>query len=270
MESILELLTLYPGPIAFVLLVACGLGLPPWSEEIVILGTGYLVAEGHLSFVAALGWCLAGLLAGDSLIYLLGSVVGERVYSWPLLRRRMGQRQRARFNRRFQQEGTKAVFIARFVPGFRLVAYFVAGNLGMPYWKFLALDVVGCALSVPLAVWIGKVFSENLDQAIQVLKGLEIPLAIAGVGILGLLLYRAGARRRQRLFALRRERAARRAKPCEAGAGGCESEAGGDSGAETEEEEEDPERPTAGRSSGLTGAEPMAAAGSTDGAAARS
>ena len=44
MQSVLEVLSSAPGLWAFALLIACGLGLPPWSEEIVILGTGYFVA----------------------------------------------------------------------------------------------------------------------------------------------------------------------------------------------------------------------------------
>ena len=199
MTEILDLLAQSPGIWALGLLVLCGLGLPPWSEEIIILGCGYFVAKGELLYEEALIWCWLGILLGDSLIYVLGRNVGERVYEWPLLRRHMGLKQRARFNRRFRREGTKAVFIARFIPGFRMVAYFVAGNLRMSYLRFLVLDSIGALLTVPISVWIGKVFSENLAQAIALIRKFEIPLAIFGGGVLAFMLWNSGRKRRLRL-----------------------------------------------------------------------
>ncbi len=210
MDLVLELLDQHPGLFALGLLLLCGLGLPPWSEEIIILGTGYFVANGALSFHEAIGWCFAGILAGDSIIYSLGSAVGERVYGWPLLRRHMGMKQRARFNRRFRAEGTKAVFLARFIPGYRMVAYFVAGNLGMPYWKFVFLDSIGAALTVPISVWLGKLFADNLNHALDLIHQFEVPLAISGGVILLLLLWQSGRQRQLRLRALLRLREQRR------------------------------------------------------------
>ncbi|MBC8329960.1 MAG: DedA family protein [Planctomycetes bacterium] len=212
MESILSLLEQFPGPAAFGLLLLCGLGLPPWSEELVILGSGYFVAQGGIHYYAAVAWCWAGILAGDSVIYFLGMTAGERVYNWPILRRHLGLKQRARFNRRFTREGTKAVFLARFIPGFRMVAYLVAGNLGMRYWKFLLLDSIGALLTVPVSVALGWYFAENLDQAGAILRAWEIPLMVLGGSIFALLLWRSGWKRRSRLRSLMHLRAQRRQK----------------------------------------------------------
>lgn len=209
MDAILSLLAQYPGPAAFGLLLLCGLGLPPWSEELVILGSGYYVAEGGLGYLQAVLWCWAGILAGDSIIYFLGRTAGERVYGWPVLRRHLGPKQRARFNRRFLLEGTQAVFLARFVPGFRMVAYLVAGNLGMRYWKFLLLDSIGALLTVPVSVWIGLYFAENLDQAKHFLRTWELPLIALGALVLAFVLWRSGWKRRNRLRELLRIRAQR-------------------------------------------------------------
>lgn len=210
MDGVLHLLEQYPGPAAFGLLVLCGLGLPPWSEEIVILGSGYFVAHGHLEYQTALLWCWCGILAGDSVIYLLGKTLGERVYRWPLLRRHLGRKQRARFNRRFTLDGTKAIFAARFIPGFRMVAYFVAGNLGMRYWKFLFLDSLGAFLTVPISVFVGWYFAENLEEARHFLRTWDLPLALAGLALLAFLFWRTGWKRRNRLRTLLRLRSRRR------------------------------------------------------------
>lgn len=218
MSSVLEILARRAGLYAFLLLTACGLGLPPWSEEVVLLGTGYFVAAGSLGFVAACLWCLAGILAGDSLLYALGRRVGVRIYRWPLLRRHLTPRRQIRLNRMFQRHGNKAVFLARFIPGYRLAAYFMAGNLGMGYGRFLALDVAGAAITVPPILFLGRLFAENLSEAARLLRRLEVPAALLAAGILALLLRGVILRRRRRLDALRQERARRGA--CGADPGG--------------------------------------------------
>ena len=209
LETVLEVLASAPALATFGLLLLCGLGLPPWSEEVVILASGYFVAEGALTYSEAVFWCFAGILAGDSIIYALGAWVGERVYHWPVLRSHMKARHRHKFNRLFFKHGTLAVFLARVLPGFRMVAYFVAGNLGMRYWKFVLLDSIGAALTVPISVYAGFMLAENIDKAQELFHKYQIPLAILGIAVLFLALRIRRNRRMARFDELRRERAAR-------------------------------------------------------------
>lgn len=206
MDFLLDLLAQYPGPWAFGLLVACGLGLPPWSEEIVILGSGYFVAQGDLLYWQALGWCFGGILVGDTIIYTLGNRVGERLYRWPILRRHMTPRNQARFARAFAKYGTLAVFVARFVPGYRMMAYFMAGNLRMHYAKFLGLDAIGAVLTVPVSVWLGSFFADNLDSAARFLHEFQIPLFLLGGLFLAVFIWRKIKHRQDRFEAIRKRR----------------------------------------------------------------
>lgn len=206
MQAILDFMAQSPGLWAFALLVACGLGLPPWSEELVILGSGYFVAEGDLGYIAAVAWCWGGILVGDTIIYLLGRFAGDKAYSWPILRSHLKPARRRRFNASFLRNGTKVVFFARFVPGVRMVAYLVAGNLRMRYWKFVLLDSIGAALTVPISVWLGWKFAANLDYVLEILHQFRIPLLILAASIVGYLLYRAGMARRNRFRALKHSR----------------------------------------------------------------
>ncbi|MAW60315.1 MAG: hypothetical protein CMJ94_05710 [Planctomycetes bacterium] len=209
METVLEVLASAPALATFGLLLMCGLGLPPWSEEIVILASGYFVAEGALSYQEAVFWCFAGILAGDSIIYALGAWVGEGVYHWPVLRSHMKARHRNKFNRLFFRHGTLAVFLARFLPGFRMVAYFVAGNLGMRYWKFVLLDSIGAVVTVPISVYAGFMLAEHLDKAQAMLHKYQIPVLILGVAVLLLALRIRRNRRIARFDQLQRERTER-------------------------------------------------------------
>ncbi len=206
MDAVLEALSAHPGEWAFLLLLACGMGLPPWSEELVLLACGWFVAQGDLSYLGAVGWAMAGILAGDSVMFGLGRLAGDRVHRWPLLRRSFRPAKRRRFNHYFLRYGTRVVFLARFLPGVRLVTYLVAGNLGMPWWKFLALDGLAALVTIPVAVWVGWKFAANLDEVAAWLHRFELPLAALAGALVLLVLQRLGRARRLRLDELRRRR----------------------------------------------------------------
>ena len=214
MDTILDLLATAPGLWAFGLLVACGLGLPPWSEEVVILGSGYFIAQGGLSYWGALFACTAGILVGDSIIYGLGRFAGDGVDQWPVLRRHMRPMKRHRFNRFFLKHGTKAVFFARFLPGFRMLAYFVAGNLRLKFWKFIFLDGIGVAISVPVSIWMGWKLADNLDHATHLMHKFQLPIAAVLLIALGLFLRNRRVKRLKRLAHIRELRAQRQ-KPAD-------------------------------------------------------
>lgn len=197
MDAVILLLARHVRTWCFGLLLACGLGLPPWSEELVLLGTGTFVARGDIGLVEAMVWCTAGLLGGDSIIYALGRFWGETVFNWMPFRRLLKPSRRERFNRSFQRRGAKAIFLARFFPGIRLVAYFVAGHMRMSFHRFLLLDLLGALLSVPISVYLGKLFADNLDLAMELLH--RYSYALAGAAFLAGLGWWAYRKRRRRL-----------------------------------------------------------------------
>ena len=92
------------------------------------------------------------------------------------------------------------------------MAYFLAGNLGMPLWKFLFLDSIGALLTVPISVYLGHLFADNLDYAMTLIHRFEIPLAIlcALAGWWMFRRWRAG--QIEHLASIRRERAERGSK----------------------------------------------------------
>ena len=90
-----------------------------------------------------------------------------------------------------------------------MVAYFVAGNLGMRYLKFVLLDTVGALLTVPISVYAGMLLAENLDKAQELFHRYQIPIAIIGVLALIAFLRVRRSRRIARFSELQRERAER-------------------------------------------------------------
>lgn len=153
----------------------------------------------EIAFGEAVMWCWAGIIAGDSIIYFLGRFVGARVYSWPILRSHFRPVKRKRFEQRFHEHGTKATFMARFFPGFRMIAFFVAGNMRFSYLKFVTLDSIGAALTVPISIYLGQKFSQNLEHVQQLMHEFQFPLIIVAILVVSVVIYLVGRKRRAKL-----------------------------------------------------------------------
>lgn len=164
---------------------------------------------GQLSFMEAVAWCWAGIIAGDSIIYLLGRFVGEKVYSWPVLRGHFLPIKRKRFEKRFHDHGTKATFMARFFPGFRMIAFFVAGNMRFSYAKFVILDSIGAALTVPISIWLGSQAIDKREYWLSIMHEFKFPLIVVAIIGISVVIYLVGRKRRVKfrdLLHLRKQR----------------------------------------------------------------
>ena len=136
----------------------CGVPVP---EEAVFATAGALAAAGRISW--ALGW-FAGWLA----IVLLDTAlhaVGR--WSGPGIRRsRLGRRVgTARWNALqafVERKGIWAVVAARFVMGTRIPVFLLAGAMGMPRRRFVAVVSVAASVSVALPLALGFFLARNL------------------------------------------------------------------------------------------------------------
>jgi membrane protein DedA with SNARE-associated domain len=161
----------------FVALLLCGFGLP--MPEDVILVTGGVLAwlsspleeasfaamirdEGLIKMVVV---GLAGILAGDSVIYLAGRRFGVRVADFRPLRRMITPEKLQTVERKIRTRGNVVVVFARFLPGLRAPTFFTVGHARMPYWEFLLFDGFAALVSAPLWVCIGFWFGSDLQAA---------------------------------------------------------------------------------------------------------
>lgn len=129
-------------------------------------GDSLLFAAGALAAVTTLdvGWLvlllIAAAVAGDTVNYWIGSVVGPRVFcsgSSRLLNREHLERT----HRFYERHGGKTIIIARFMPIIRTFAPFVAGIGSMSYGRFLLYNVVGGVAWVVIFV-VGGYFFGNI------------------------------------------------------------------------------------------------------------
>jgi membrane protein DedA with SNARE-associated domain len=154
----------------FGVLLACGLGLPLPEDISLILG-GYLAYAGAASLPVMMVVAFAGILAGDTIIYLAGRRLGTSVGTRPgFFARIVTPQKRARVEQLFAIHGQKIVMVARFLPGVRAVTYFIAGSARMPYVRFILWDGLAALASAPLFVYLGFHFGDKLDWLVDRLK----------------------------------------------------------------------------------------------------
>ncbi len=144
-------------------------------EDPTTVGSGLLVAEGHMAFTTALIGLSSGIALGDSALYGAGRWMAPSLVSWGLLSRDRLEKGKHWFARNL----ISAVLISRFVPGMRLPAYAAAGVLHAPLGRFLALVVFGSVLWTFLLLSITVKIGE---AALPWLGAFKWPIAVALIG----------------------------------------------------------------------------------------
>jgi len=161
----------------FGVLVLCGFGLPV-PEDVILVTGGVLawlaspfdtpslyamVRDPGLHAMILVG--LVGILAGDSIIYLMGRRLGVRIAEFRLLRRLVPPEKLQEVERQLRRRGNFVVVIARYLPGLRAPTYFTVGHSRLPYWEFLLFDGLAATVSAPLWVCLGFWFGDDIERA---------------------------------------------------------------------------------------------------------
>lgn len=187
----------YPGLLVFVLLGNLGLPLP---EESVLWVAGYLVWQGGFQLPLVLLVGIVSAVAGDSLGYWVGRRYGQPVVARYGYWARLTPPRLETMRRFVQHYGPVAVFLARFVIGFRVLAGPLAGSLGLSWRSFLLANVGGALVYVPLMVGMGYAVGIGLGGYVESIwraAARAQQSVMLGAALLGLLYlgYRALQRR---------------------------------------------------------------------------
>lgn len=176
LETVFEFVSELEGPgllILFLVLVACGLGLP-LPEDITLAAAGMMVSGGMVKFGPATAVCLLGILVGDSCVYWLGRSWSKHLFKTRLLRRIFNDRFVATGEKAFARFGNKIIFLARFLPGLRAPIYFFAGGARISFFFFVLVDAVAACISVPVWIYVGKLFTDNLPALEKAIQRMQI------------------------------------------------------------------------------------------------
>lgn len=159
----------------FSVLCLCGFGLP--MPEDIVLATGGVLAW-LSSDLEAVTWAgmirdrglltmilvgLAGILAGDAVIFLAGRRFGHRIADVGPLRRVITPAKLEAVEKLIRRRGNVVVIVARFLPGLRAPTFFTVGHARMPLWEFLLFDGAAALVSAPLWVCLGFWLGSDLE-----------------------------------------------------------------------------------------------------------
>jgi membrane protein DedA with SNARE-associated domain len=181
----------------FVVLLLCGLGLP-LPEEVSLIGAGVLVHRGEVDFATVTVVCGVAILLGDSVPFWLGRRYGLAALRIRWVTRVVHPERFARLQKRFEEHGNWATFVCRFFAGVRIPGYFVSGMMGMSYPRFLVLDAFGVLISVPVSIWLGRLFADQMDELQAKMKDLHLVLAFLAISLALSLFLRSAAKRAAR------------------------------------------------------------------------
>ena len=177
-----------PGPylIVFLVLLACGLGVPVPEDITIAVG-------GLMSYYGAtdLGWmilvCTTGVLIGDVTIYLLGAKYGRKLTRIWFFSRFLSEDRLNEVQKRFHKRGNIVLFFARFMPGFRAPIFFSAGTLHIPFRTFILCDGVAALISVPAIVGAVFFFGDEFDAVVRNIRRVENGILFVVLGVIALL-----------------------------------------------------------------------------------
>jgi membrane-associated protein len=152
-----ELLDDYGLFLLFGIIAAQAAGVAGLPGKTSLVTAAILAARGHFAIehvivVAAVAGILGGYVG-----YVIGRVGGRPLIERPSVQKRLGRALRV-MEQLFEQHGAKAVFVARFLPGAKVVAAPAAGVGAMDHAKFAfwhALGAIGFAVGFGLAGYYG-------------------------------------------------------------------------------------------------------------------
>ncbi|MEZ4316409.1 MAG: VTT domain-containing protein [Myxococcota bacterium] len=157
----------------------------PMPEDVALVGAGATV-DHPAAFAGMTLAAMGGLLIRDSVFFLLGHAVGEGIFRWPLVQRLVGPARVQRGRELVESQGGRAVLISRFLVGIRSTGFLAAGAMGVRIRDFFFWDLVGLAISVPLALLLGYALGEPILVGVSWVlerKGLVAAVAIAGIAV---------------------------------------------------------------------------------------
>lgn len=144
----------------------------PISSIPLLLAGGALAAAGNLGLAGVLLFPVAGSLLADSIWFEIGRRRGSKVLNL-LCRMSLKPDSCVRNTENlFARRGSNALVVAKFVPGFSMVAPPLAGMFGMRLIRFWMYDGAGALAYIGAFVGLGYAFSHQLEAMVVIALGL--------------------------------------------------------------------------------------------------
>ncbi len=156
----------------------------PVPEELILVTSGLVAYMAHhpdkfpppyegaegvnvttLAFV-----CFLAVFFSDFIVYLIGKFFGGRIIKTKFFQKQVAGKGFETINSWFQKYGGLACGIFRFTPGLRFPGHMSCGLLGIPVWKFAAIDGLAALISVPTQIYFVATYGEVILNKISEFK----------------------------------------------------------------------------------------------------
>jgi membrane protein DedA with SNARE-associated domain len=177
----------------FMLAASFGLPIP---EELTLISAGLVAyAAQHPDLfpppypgaqgVNTITLCIVSFLAvfcSDLVVYLIGKIFGGRIIKTAFFKKRVAGSVFDKINSWFQKYGGWACGIFRFTPGLRFPGHLSCGLLGIPLWKFCAIDGLAALVSAPTQVYFVATYGGTVLKHFKEFK--LVLLSILGLALI--------------------------------------------------------------------------------------
>jgi membrane protein DedA with SNARE-associated domain len=154
----------YAYAAVFGMLLLCGFGLPV-PEDISLVAGGIIAGMGFANVHLMALIAFAGVMIGDSAIYQMGHLLGDRLLTGRFTGRFFLHNRFEQAKKHLKAHGTWIVFAARFMPGLRAPVFATAGITGfVTFRRFFFTDGLAALLTVPFWVYVGFFGSSERER----------------------------------------------------------------------------------------------------------
>jgi membrane protein DedA with SNARE-associated domain len=166
----------------------------PIPSEATMLFSGFNVANGEYSLLAATAVGVAGNMLGSWITYWIGYAGRVDVLEKHGSKLHIKKSHLDWADRWFERHGDATVFFSRMIPIVRTFISLPAGVARMPFWRFTALTFAGCLPWVLLLAFIGQQAGDRWTSWKDNLHYVDYAVvALIVIGVAYLLLRRRGA-----------------------------------------------------------------------------
>ena len=167
------------GYFGLFILMALESMIAPVPSEIVMPFAGYLVLQGRFGFWAAVLASGLGSVFGSLISYYMGSYLG-RPFILKFGKYLLLEEEHLEWTEKwFKKQGSKTIFISRFVPVVRHLISIPAGIARMPLQKFILYTFIGATLWNSILLYAGFKLGEHWGKIHEYSRELDIVFIIA-------------------------------------------------------------------------------------------
>ncbi|MBV7536266.1 VTT domain-containing protein [Duganella sp. sic0402] len=183
MANLILLLQEYGVLIVFGLVLIEQLGMPIPAFPLLIVA-GAMSVDGDTHWTAVLAVAMLACLISDTFWFRAGRFYGKRILKLLCKISLSPDYCVSQTEDNFKRWGPKAMIVAKFIPGFNVIAPPLAGAMGTRPGTFLCYSVMGSTLWAGTGIAIGAFFHTSVDQLLDILSTMGTTALI----VLGVLL----------------------------------------------------------------------------------